>query len=228
MAGPVTNFTVPEESYEGLGILADLGRERVTELIEELSAQPLTLDFDSVAARLADVLGPGMEAVLSSALVPLNQICNRSGLSSEEFVSALDVSVREQASPSWLNRYASPWSEVAAHLEPLFAPGQFLRAASKAIELLYERSALLLDFRMLTELRPLYDEEAAKIEALILTNTLVIEYQQGKTEHSLHLSVDYDDLYLMREQLDRVLKKNDLASAQAKEWKLDVLTTDGE
>jgi hypothetical protein len=225
------SITVPEESYEGLGILADLGREGVTELSKELSAQPLTLDFDSVVARLAEVLDvpkPSMEALLSSALVPLNQICNRSGLNSEEFVSALNVSIRDQASSVWLDRYASQWDEVAAHLGPLFAPGRFLRAASKAIELLYERSALLLDFRLLTELRPLYDDDAARVEALILTNTLVIEYQQGNTEHSLHLSIDYDDLYLMREQLDRVLKKNALASAQAKEWKLEVLTTDGD
>jgi hypothetical protein len=229
VVGALASFRVPEESYEGLGILAGLGRERIEKLIERLSAEPLTLDFGAVAARLALSVGAPvgeMETVLSSALIPLNQICYKYGQSAKEFVSNLVDLVEEQASSDWLERHGATWPEAGRGLEPLFAPGKFLRLASKAVDLLYERPALLLDFRVLTELRPLYDEEVSTIRALIQTNTLVIEYHQGEERRSLHMSIDSDDLRLMGDQLARVLKKNELVSSQAKNWNLDLLTTD--
>lgn len=229
MTGLRTTFKVPEESYEGLGILASFGRDRIAKLISELSDQQLTLDFGAVVARLAeglDVPESTVDSVLSSALIPLNQICQRYARSPREFVAALGSSVEEQASSDWLERHAASWREVVSELEPLFAPGKFLRLASKSVELLYDRPALLLDFRILTELRPLYDEDASKIRALLLTNTLVIEFQQGETEQALHLSIDNNDLSLIRNQLDRVLKKNALVSSEAGNWKLDLLTSE--
>lgn len=229
MVGALASFRVPEESYEGLGILADLEKNRIETLIGELSRQSLTLDFGTVAAGLAASVGASerdMETVLSSALIPLNQICYNYGQSAKEFVSNLLELVEEQASTDWLKKHGANWRETCVRLEPLFAPGKFLWLASKAVGLLYERPALLLDFKVLTELRPLYDEGVTQICALIQTNTLVIEYQQGEERRSLHLSIDGGDLRLMGDQLARVFKKNELVSSQARNWSLDLLTTD--
>jgi hypothetical protein len=228
MGEPPERLILPEGGYESLGILAELGREGIGRLIGELAKQQLTLDFEAIADHLAESLslpGPDVDRLFSTILIPLNQ-ARGAEQSAADFIRELNDVVERQASAEWKAKFGEKWHDIVPVLEPLFDGDRFLWLAARAIQLLYNRPALLLDFRILTELRPVYDESVTRLRAMILSNTLVITYQHDDQEGTLHLSIDTEDLGAIGEQLERVQKKTRLVRQEAKQWKVDILELD--
>ena len=78
--------------------------------------------------------------------------------------------------------------------------------------------------KVLTELRPIYDEAAERIQGqLLMTNTLVLTYAQDGMARTVHLTMDVDDLRTMKDSLQRAEKKNAVARDQAEDWDVHVL-----
>lgn len=226
LTAPELLADLPSQGYDGLGQLAELGRSAVAKLVAALAAEELTLDFRALSERLAPAVGCNAAAAETMlwALTWLNQLRRSRGLEAVAFLLALRRSLQLEAPPDWWPRHEPGWDAIAADLEPLFADGSFASKAAKALGLLQDRPGLLLDFKLRTDLRPLLDEEASRVEALLLTNALVIEYQTEGEERVLHLSLDADDLDRIAEQLERLRKKNAAVSKLAREqWRLPLV-----
>jgi hypothetical protein len=217
---------LPGEGYDGLGNLADLGQPSVGKLIAALAGEELTLDFGSLSARLAGEVGcnaAAAEAILW-ALTWLNQLRRNRGLPPAGFLAALRRTLETEAPTTWWARHGEEWDRIAPDLGPLFADAGFASKAAKALGLLQDRPGLLLDFKLRTDLRPVLDEGASRVDALLLTNTMVLEYETGGEELVLHLNLDADDLDRIAEQLDRLKKKNAAVSKMAREqWRVPLV-----
>lgn len=221
---------LPPEGYKGLAVLIGLGEGGVRKLAEELSKQQLTLDFDSLAQHLGEVLGrsEGDVEELLSTLSGLSHLCQQRGYEPREFIRVLTEAMGQSAPEEWREKYLDGWQSIVELIEPLFQPDQFGALSSKALQLLYSRPALLFDFKVLTELRPVFDSGADEIKAMILSNTVVIEYaESGGETRSLYLSVDSDDLDNILKQLERTRKKNSIVSLKATHWSVDILEQGG-
>jgi hypothetical protein len=99
------------------------------------------------------------------------------------------------------------WDRLAPVLEPLLDPSGKFALLSKAFELLMERPALTAGVKVITDLRPVFDDEADGVRAMLLTSTLVLEYQEGKRRQRLHLTLDMEDLRNLKLQIERAEKK---------------------
>ena len=106
----------------------------------------------------------------------------------------------------------------------MLEPGSYFSTLGKAFDLLANRPAVTIGFKILSELRPVYDEAATRTRALLLTNTLVVNYLDAdKERRTLHLTVDLDDLRTMKDELERALRKNQLLRKDANALQVDVL-----
>ena len=75
----------------------------------------------------------------------------------------------------------------------------------------------------MTELRPVYDDDAASIKAVVLTSTLVIDYVEGGEHNRLHLTVDQEDLRALQGQLDRAEKKAQVLEKEVSQLHVPIL-----
>jgi hypothetical protein len=217
---------LPSEGYDGLGHLAELGQPAVGKLAGALAAAELTLDFGSLSGRLAGEVGcsaDAAEAILWS-LTWLNQLRRFRELQAGDFLTMLRRSLATEAPSAWWDRHGEAWDRIAPDLGALFADAGFASKAAKALGLLQDRPGLLLDFKLRTDLRPVLDEGASRVDALLLTNTMVLEYETGGEERVLHLNLDADDLDQIAEQLDRLRRKNAAVSKVAREqWRVPLV-----
>ena len=79
----------------------------------------------------------------------------------------------------------------------------------KAMYLLFERSKLMLNSRIITDLRPVFKEE--KIDPpkyCLIMHNLKIEYSKGlKEKEKVFYALDHQDLIQLHSQIERALKK---------------------
>jgi len=88
-----------------------------------------------------------------------------------------------------------------------------VRLAATAIELSYDYANLVRNVRILSDIRPLYDEEAEKIEGAVISHTMRLHYDSADGEHELSLAMDEKDISNLMEQCKRALKKSQTAKA---------------
>jgi len=230
MAKSLPKIPVPANAYESLAALVDLGPERVAKLAELASAKQgvvqlpnsLSRAISEWAQELKVPVGMLAKAV-TNVIIPANGLRIEYDLRQPEFVEAFRESVKQRASDDWKKKYEDKWPEIAAALAPLFLPDNVFSVTMKVAQLLGSQAAVLLDAKVLTEMRPIYDEAAKRIQTFVRTNTLILTYHQDGCPHTIHVSMDSNDLRKMAVAIRRAEKKNVVAKDQAAAWGVDLL-----
>lgn len=89
-----------------------------------------------------------------------------------------------------------------------------VRTVSKALDLAYEYANLFQDARIVTDIRPIFndvDDEQMEIEAAVVAFTLRLHYDDRQGNHSLSVALDETDVRTLKYQCERALHKAQLA-----------------
>lgn len=209
-------FTIPKNAYPGFSALIEIGSEKLGQLADAMGDQRLTLDVPGLTAKIAEQIKADAEQLqlaFDRVLVPLSGLRSELGMSSEDFVELLTGSIEEQGK-SWVEANRDKWLGVAPAVEKLIGPDNFFELLNKAYRLLVNRPALVDSIRVLTELRPVYDDDVERVHAYLITSTLAVSYQEFGEPKRVHLTVDRADLLKLQEQVERALKKIQLLEKQ--------------
>lgn len=221
---------IPREGFAGVQALIEMGEERLAKLAEAQADKALDLSLSQLFDRLTTLLECEqrlLQTVILKALIPLNGLRRSLEMSPSAFLSALDHTISEQAPDEWKADNLESWKQIVPQLGPFFEPDNFFAQTSKAFDLLSERPAVLKSARILTELRPIYDEATTKTVAVLQTNTLVLDYWDGQRLATLHVTLDSGDLDSLEAELARAKKKIQVSRHEASE-KGDNFVTYGE
>lgn len=96
---------------------------------------------------------------------------------------------------------------------------------SKALSLRNEYERIVTDTRILSDIRPIFDDEQndPTIEAAIVNHIIRVAYTAADGDHEVHLSLDAADLEKLQAQIERALKKDKAAQALLETAKVVVL-----
>lgn len=100
----------------------------------------------------------------------------------------------------------SEWDSIAVSMQGLIDSTP-IRLVTKAMELSYDYANLLRKARIITDLRPLFDDEGENVEGAVVTHTLRVSYSSDDGNHEVSLALDLQDVKKLREQCDRAIKK---------------------
>ena len=112
--------------------------------------------------------------------------------------------------------YRLNW-RLGSRIAPLFRDilaSRAIRTTVKSLELLYDYANLVQSSNVITDLRPVFDDEADHAIGAIVSFTLRLSYQNGNTTHSLSLAMDAEDVRRLQEQCKRALKKAESAQSR--------------
>jgi hypothetical protein len=218
---------IPREGFFGIQALIELGVDNLSKLAKTQSKQPLELNLSTVYDQLVRTLGCDRRTIRTAflnALVPLNGLRRSLEMEPSEFLAALDHTVTERADDEWKQQHLKSWKKLVPRLSAFFQPDNFFAHVSKAFDLLLERPSVLQNVRVLTELRPIYDEALSESVAILQTNTLVLDYFDGSHQASLYLAMDNSDLESLQSELERARKKIQVSRREATEKNIHLVT----
>jgi len=86
----------------------------------------------------------------------------------------------------------------------------------KARTLQYAYEHLLRSARILTDVRPVYDDDADEILGGVVTHSLVIEYTEGGRHHHSYFALDTQDVGRLKQQCERAERKAATTEAMLK------------
>jgi len=220
-------FRIPESGLAGLKALISLGPEGVTALCELAKDLPLTLNMRGLTTRLSNELKVETQAVsqfVMGALMPLNHLRVYLKLETPDLLKALSDNLEKEAPEKWRSENLAGWKAIEGRVTPLFEKDNFFSISNKSYQLLVNRPNPVQGVKILSELRPVYSEDATSVKAFVLAKTLVVDYLEGNTKKTIHLSMDMDDLRSLASEVDRAKLKRETVSEEVFGWGVDLLT----
>ena len=100
------------------------------------------------------------------------------------------------------------WDDVLHEFESICGDSSSYALFEKALELRSSYRNIYAYARVFTDVRPIFDSQASELLNSYVTNILTISYTEGSQVNRLDLAIDEEDLFLLKEQLERALQKN--------------------
>lgn len=203
------SFAIPESAYDDFLAILEIDPEKLESLVKQISSNELTLELEEYTENLAvthDIPVTLIARAVYNVFSPLTTLRAESGLPPAEFTRGLEDLLRQQ-NASWYQEYGQKWQRAAKIIEPLLAADGFFAILNKTARLMTNHAILARGFKILTDVRPVFDDNVTAVKALLLSSTLVVDFEESGVSKRLHLTVDQSDLALLREQLERAEKK---------------------
>jgi hypothetical protein len=208
MSGDKGPLVLPERAFDDLAVIA--GSQKILGALAE-SGELISrmTSLGDVATSLAKTSGFDVKASgrLLSSLMPLVALRRSLGSSGSEIVHRISASVDAHAPQDWRAQHLLAWRSCRDALARVLEPSHPLSSLEKAIDLVYSSANMFSRARLLTDLRPVFSENAERIERTVVTFMLMIEYYDGMHSHRLDLALDSKDVKELSELCLRALKK---------------------
>jgi hypothetical protein len=193
-------------------LIRDLGVEAIQRVIPEVKNLGLVpkqpADIQAVLMRASGGNKNGIEALLRQ-LLSLHGLVRELNLSSTEIFAALNAGLHP-AESKWLPEEFDRWVSVSPLVKELFEL-EVVRLSAKALDLSYEHSELLQRARILTDIRPVFNDDASEVRGTVISHTLLLRYDDIEGDHVLSLALDEGDIRSLIQQCERALKKSQTA-----------------
>lgn len=196
---------VPDSDVASFRRLANADVDVLRSIAEALRLQAPDLDPDALSAAVAYRTGgdPGVIGPLIHALMHLALVQRWLGADVSDILDRLDFSGTE----AWTEQDTGRWAERRSVLGCLLDPAGALARAAKAGELLLEQQMRFTECRILTDVRPVFDDDAERINAFVVFHTLSIAYDENGQNRRIGVALDASDLADLGEQVERAQRK---------------------
>jgi len=230
VASEIARFTVPDSELPNLKLLAHAKIEDLQAIEKALGEKKPTLDTEALSRSVAERSGLDLAQVGSiiSVLWRLALIQRRLDLNTDAFLSGLSTNLSEKGSERWSTEDAKCWNDRQEYVARLISPDGTLAYGAKAAELLLDQQFLFCRARVLTDVRPVFDEGAECVQGFLPFHTLSVTYHEGGETREMHLAMDFNDIVRLRNQLLRAERKERLVRQDLTDKGLLVIQTGSE
>ena len=217
-AAMTPQIQIEKKNLVELQLIRDVGAESLEHVNMALKALPnAPLRAQALHKIIAKALG-GNEAIagaLVRQLLSLHGLERQLSLTSEEIFAGLNSGLRP-AESDWSAEEYDRWLSVSKRVRELFDQ-EVVRLSAKALDLSYEHAELLQRARILTDIRPVFNDDASQIRGAVITHALILSFDDIEGEHSLTLSIDDKDILALIRQCERAIKKSKTAQAHLRD-----------
>jgi len=200
-----TQIQFESHQLSDLAAVRDLGDQAIRSVVEHLarieqpplrSAQLLRTIASAIPESKASA-DPLVRVALS-----FNGLARQTRLSLDEVLATVKGSLDRQWAPEDVGKWAAIESPLRALLE-----SKAVRLVANVIDLSYEYANLYRRGRILTDIRPLFDDRGETVEAAVISYTLRLRYDSAGDDHELSIAMDDADVKELAAQCERALRK---------------------
>jgi hypothetical protein len=201
------SLSIPDQVIEGLKQITELQDESFNELLTELQNIPLRIR----AKRIIDdstvtlkTISPDQSDLIRDALVPLYLARVNSDVKPETFVEDISESLKRQGE-KWLVS-DEILSRFKSRLLSLLSVDR-LNLVIKAHDFLTEHSHTFGRARILSDIRPVFQDKDQKASTAVIVHMLNIVYYQAGERHEFVVALDTKDLEQLTKTLNRATEE---------------------
>jgi len=219
----LTITRIPDRYQEGLAKMIALTPEEVRSIAAALAKAPVNSREDQIAAveRVTQPKTADAEAIITS-LYSLYKVKAGAESSVAEFVPILIAAMQATGSRD-LTVPDENKEAVIAKLTSLLSMSA-LERASKVEQLKADHQGIFYDAKILTDLRPVFDQPKERPVGAIVNQTLKIVWHESGEHRELYLSLDTEDVGKLQKIAERAADKMSSLKALLKSANIPDLT----
>ena len=140
-------------------------------------------------------------------LISFASLRRRHRIEVEDILNGLKVALRESEA-----EVATSWGDdVEPAFRRLLSSGRIATIA-KALDLSYDYENLVQSEHIVTDVRPVFDDELIQIDGAVVSFTLRLKYVSLEGDNGISLAMDKGDIESLLRECKRALQKADLTS----------------
>lgn len=194
-----------------LKAIVDLGPDilaQVVDRIDRMEPPPLApADLQAVIREV--VTRPGAADTLLRQTLSLTSLRRRRSLNADEVIAGIRQGLRNATTP-WDSTALDRWNTIEPPFLRLISSAR-VETTAKVLDLSYDYANLLQTTRIVTDIRPVFDNDVTRIDGAVVSFTLRLNYDNIEGSHSLSIAMNQADIEFLKQQCERALKKSGLA-----------------
>ena len=119
-----------------------------------------------------------------------------------ETIAEVQDAIREALKASWTDQNVEKWKTLEQPLAELLALPA-LRLVASTIDLSYEYTNLWRGARILTDIRPIFNEEVTAVDGAVVSHTFRLRFDAVDGHHELSIAMDEADIKILAKQCER-------------------------
>jgi hypothetical protein len=201
-------INIPKSAYAAIQHLIRFSAPDFDAFLDALSKAEPSLDQDNFWKHVAKHVNRVDQAAIESILHQIFQMDDarvdaaRDGLGLNEFAEA----VAEAAASSKSKEF--PFEEgdrkiLKDRLVRIFEGRKGLKITMKAMGVLLDQDHVFYHARILTDIRPVFNDKGDSVDAAVIVHNLRIHYGENSDHKDFYVALDTNDIQSLREVLDR-------------------------
>jgi hypothetical protein len=222
---PKLNLKVPKSLASDLESLASLGNDALSALVDRLQAHEGCIFKPAELRTMIDkAIAPPDAETVENVLMGLSALRRRSDASVEEILDGLSRGIAQYG---WDAALQEGWDKIQPSLLLLLQQPSIVVTA-KAVDLLYDYDHFFVGAKILSDLRPVFDDTKSQIVGATINHTLRMEFSDASGKQTdMSLVVNLDDIERLKKSCIDALKKGRTIESEIKEkWGIATLTID--
>jgi hypothetical protein len=224
------DLAIPSERQRPLAALLHLMPQEAEALLAALRAAPPTLvrkDLSEHTAKLAGI-DLALVSTILRLLIELYSVRVRNGVAPGDFATEI-LRAAEATGREDLLLVEAEKSRAKRFLTDLLSLDTSIGVTSKALDVMREHAHVFQDARIVSDLRPLFKEDAAEPPAAaLIVHTLKIGYKERGEGKSFYVALDSDALLELKSVIERAQKKTESLKRIARAANLECIGPKGD
>ena len=196
---------------DDLAVACGLGADVLRKLASKIEASDFTIRRTRIEGIITSEIGRERGVPLARMLFGLASTFRRAFLSADDALDSVTASLGDALHTD--PRFAK-WNECRGGLKKLLET-KSVSLAAKAIDISYDFERGYLTGRLLTSVRPVFDDQREDIVGTTIVQTLRLEYIAPNGDQSnISVAMDRDDIIKLADERERAVKKADRAKTR--------------
>lgn len=191
-----------------LAKIRDTSLETLVAIVDHLrTVRPRPIKPRELRREIALALGAKPEDAdrILRPLLSLHAVLRQHRLTADEAIEMVGHAI-DSSAPSWTPDEISRWHQVEPAFKRLLM-SPTVRLVSITLDLMYEYENLLQRVRVVTDIRPVFSEDATQIEGSVVSHMLRLRFDSTEGDRSISIAMDESDIRELQRQCERALLK---------------------
>lgn len=201
-----------KNQLDDLKIVRDLTASELSEIISKIKAiSPPPLRPVAIRKVLSEVIKDAeAESAFMRQLTSGCSLLRQRNITAEELIEGINFGIIKAVEGRWTDSELNKWKEKKDLICELFSL-ESIGSIVKALEISYEYPNILQTSKILTDIRPVFDDAGTSFHGAIVSHSLQVYFDNSSGNQNISLSLDHDDVVQLKNSCDRALLKAETA-----------------
>ena len=140
-------------------------------------------------------------------------------ISEEDYLNEVTGSLEKNASEDWKKKYLNDWKKSKNNIKEILTIDEPFFVLEKSLELSYSYENIWRRGKIITDVRPVFNNAADAIKKIMILHLLKLEYSSGSDDKAICFAMDLKDITKLKKSCERAERKAHTARKELKNVK---------